>query len=149
MIFRGLKPRLVLFKSAFADSQPAKAGLNRRVPSGCGTSVHGPKQKANAMFFHAVYFYPTEDGTPADAKTLAAGCRKWLASIPGVAFFDVGLPAMTPRDMVDNAYAVALLVGYENVEAHDIYQDHPDHLSFIAENKHLWSKVVVFDSLSA
>ena len=101
------------------------------------------------MFFHAVYFYPTEDGTPADAKALAAGCRKWLAGIPGVAFFEVGLPAMTPRDVVDNSYAVALLVGYPDATAHDVYQDHPDHLAFIDENKHLWSKVVVFDSLSA
>ena len=101
------------------------------------------------MFFHAVYFYPTESATPDDAKTLAAGCQKWLAGIPGVTFFEIGFPAMTPRDVVDNTYAVALLVGYENVEAHDVYQVHADHLAFIAENKHLWSKVTVFDSLSA
>ena len=101
------------------------------------------------MFFHAVYFYPREDAQPGDAQTLAAGCRKWLAGIPGVTFFDVGTPAMTPRDVVDNSYAVALLVGYADTAAHDVYQDHPDHLAFIAENKHLWSKVVVFDSLSA
>ncbi len=98
-------------------------------------------------FFHAVYFYPRKGGTSQDAQALADGCRKHLPGIPGITYFAVGMPAGTPRDVVDNGYAVALLVGYESSEAHDVYQDHPDHLAFIAENKHLWSRVVVFDTL--
>jgi hypothetical protein len=51
--------------------------------------------------------------------------------------------------VVDNSYLVALLVAYADVAGHDTYQDHPIHLAFIDRCKHLWSKVVVFDSLSA
>ena len=98
-------------------------------------------------FFHAVYFYPRENATPSDAAALVAGCNKHLPGIPGVTFFAVGTPAGTPRDVVDNSYLVGLLVGYVDSTAHDVYQDHPSHLAFIAENKHLWSRVVVFDTI--
>ena len=129
-------------------SRPREMTVQRQNPAYRPAPIPIP-QKVPFMFFHAVYFYPRQNATPVDAVALAAACRKWLAPIPGVTFFDVGFPAMTPRDVVDNSYAVALLVGYESVAAHDIYQDHPDHLSFIAENSHLWSKVTVFDSVSA
>jgi len=100
------------------------------------------------MFFHAVYFYPRENAAPTDAAELLEGL-KTLKSIPGVTFFETGTPAGTPREVVDNSYLAALLVAYATVEDHDIYQDHPTHLAFIERCKHLWSKVVVFDSLSA
>ena len=98
-------------------------------------------------FFHAVYFYPRENAEPGDAEALIAGCRKHLTAIPTVTYFAAGKPAGTPRDVVDNEYIVGLLVGYADVEGHDVYQDHPDHLAFIAENKQYWSRVKVFDTL--
>ena len=98
-------------------------------------------------FFHAVYFYPRENAEPGDADALIAGCRHYLTNIPTVTYFAVGTPAGTPRDVVDNAYLVGLLVGYADVAGHDVYQDHPDHLAFIAANKQYWSQVKVFDTL--
>ena len=98
------------------------------------------------MFFHAVYFYPREDAKPGDAQALAEGCRT-LAAIPGLTFFKVGHTAGTPREVVDNAYAVALLTAFDDVSGHDVYQDHPVHLAFIVANKHLWSSVRVHDSI--
>ena len=73
------------------------------------------------MFFHAVYFYPREDAKPGDAETLAEGCRT-LAAIPGLTFFKVGHTAGTPREVVDNGYAVALLTAFEDTAGHDVYQ---------------------------
>jgi hypothetical protein len=98
------------------------------------------------MFFHAVYFYPREDAQPGDAEALAAGCRT-LSAIPGLTFFQVGHAAGTPREVVDNTYAVALLTAFADVAGHDVYQDHPVHLAFIAAHKHLWSRVQVYDSI--
>lgn len=98
-------------------------------------------------FFHAVYFFPRPDAQPGDADELLAGCKGFLANIPGVTYFAVGTPAGTPRDVVDNSYLVALLVGYADQAGHDLYQDHPDHLAFIAACKHLWSRVQVYDTL--
>lgn len=100
-----------------------------------------------AMFFHAVYFYPREDAQPGDAEALAAGCRKFLTNIPSLTYFSVGHTAGTQRDVVDNDYAVALLTGFADSDGHELYQVHPDHLAFIDANKHLWSRVRVFDSI--
>jgi hypothetical protein len=98
------------------------------------------------MFFHAVYFYPRQSAQPGDADALAAGCRA-LADIPGITYFAVGLPAGTPREVVDNTYAVGLLVAFDDAAGHDVYQDHPIHLAFIAAHKHLWSRVQVYDTV--
>jgi Stress responsive A/B Barrel Domain len=100
------------------------------------------------MFAHIVYFYPRASAQPNDAQELLAGL-KTLAQIPGLTLFETGLPAQTPREVVDNSYLVALITAFSDVEAHDVYQDHPIHLAFIEKCHHLWSKVTVFDSLSA
>jgi hypothetical protein len=57
----------------------------------------------------------------------------------------MGRPAMTPRDVVDNSYDVGLCVIVEDVAGHDVYQDHPLHKQFIAQNKELWERVRIFD----
>jgi hypothetical protein len=100
------------------------------------------------MFAHIVYFYPRENAQPENAQELLAGL-KTLSQIPGLTLFETGLPAQTPRDVVDNSYLVALITAFEDVAGHDHYQDHPIHLAFIEKCHHLWSKVTVFDSLSA
>ena len=98
-------------------------------------------------FLHLVYFYPAENAGANDAELLMAGIHKHLTGIPGGLRLQTGTPAGTPRDVVDNAYTVALLVEFEDAAGHDIYADHPDHLRFIAECKSLWSNVKVYDSL--
>ena len=102
-----------------------------------------------AMFFHAVYFYPREAAQPGDAEALAEGCRTFLKAIPTLTFFSVGHTAGTDREVVDNDYAVALLTGFADSQGHEVYQVHPDHLAFIEANKQYWSRVRVFDSLVA
>ena len=98
-------------------------------------------------FLHLVYFYGREDGGPEDAQRLAEGCRKHLPGIPGVRRLEVGFPAGTPRPVVDNSYAVALMVEFADKAGHDVYQDHPDHLRFIEECKQYWSRVQIYDSI--
>ena len=58
---------------------------------------------------------------------------------------NVGKPAGTDRAVVDNSYAVALLVEFADSSAHDVYQDHPDHKAFILFNKNYSVKKVVLD----
>ena len=41
---------------------------------------------------------------------------------------------------------MALHLVFADKAAHDKYQDHPEHLKFIEENKAVWAKVRVFDS---
>lgn len=98
-------------------------------------------------FLHVVYFWLREDGTPEDGAWLAQGCREYLTNIPGVLRILVGTPANTPRGVVDNSYAVALVIEFADQAAHDAYQDHPDHLHFVENCDPLWSRVQVYDSI--
>ena len=102
-----------------------------------------------ATFLHMVYFWLREGGTSEDAAELAQGCRTYLPSIPGVLRLEVGFPAGTPRDVVDNSYGVALLVEFADSAAHEVYQEHPEHYRFIEQCSSLWSKVQVYDSIVA
>ena len=97
-------------------------------------------------FIHMVYFYLRDAAQPGDAERLVAGCRKYLTNIPGVLHLEAGFPAGTPRAVVDNTYGVGLLVELVDSAAHDVYQDHPDHLQFIRECGGLWDRVRVYDT---
>ena len=98
------------------------------------------------IFFHHVYFYPRDPAQPGDADALEAGCRRCLTGIPGLLRIQLARPAGTDRPVVDNEYLLALLTEFADAAAEQSYQVHPDHLRFIEENKHLWSRVKVFDS---
>jgi hypothetical protein len=99
------------------------------------------------MFVHTVYFW-TKPNTPAAAvDQLIADCHALLAKIPTVKHLWAGRPANTPRDVVDNSYAVGLTVVLHDSAGHDAYQVHELHLQFIARNKQHWQRVQVYDFL--
>ncbi len=98
-------------------------------------------------FVHMVYFWLREGAEAGDAEKLALGCHSYLTSIPGVLRIAVGFPAGTARAVVDNSYGVALLVEFADKQAHDIYQEHPDHQRFIEQCRSLWSRVQVYDTV--
>jgi hypothetical protein len=97
------------------------------------------------MFVHCVFFWIKPDAPANAADQTLADCRALLSQIPGVRLFDAGRPAMTPRDVVDNSYAVGLLTAFDDQAGHDAYQTHPLHLQFIAKNKANWQRVQVYD----
>ena len=49
------------------------------------------------------------------------------------------------RDVIDDSYHIALTVNFKSIEDHDVYQEDPVHLHFIAEHKDKWEKVQVYD----
>ena len=97
------------------------------------------------MFVHGVFFWMKPDAPAGAAEQIAADCRELIAPLDGLAFFDVGRPAMTPREVVDNSYHVGLLTVFVDSAAHDAYQTHPQHLEFIARNKANWERVRIYD----
>ncbi|MBC8137460.1 MAG: Dabb family protein, partial [Fibrella sp.] len=58
-----------------------------------------------------------------------------------------GVPAQTPRDVVDNSFGVGLTVVFEDKAGYDVYETDPLHLEFIAHNKGSWSRVQVYDAV--
>jgi hypothetical protein len=98
---------------------------------------------------HHVFFWLKNPGSQADLAKLLAGIRG-LAQIETVRGIHVGVPASTEkRDVVENSYSASELLYFDSVEGQDAYQVHPLHQKFVAECSPLWSKVVVFDSISA
>ena len=95
---------------------------------------------------HMVYF-TLKDDSPASRAKLVAACEKYLSGHEGTVHFSTGtLADDMKRDVNDRDFDVALNLVFKSKAAHDTYQSHPRHLSFIEENQSDWAKVRVFDS---
>jgi hypothetical protein len=104
------------------------------------------KQAAGPLIAHMVYF-KLKDSSPAARQKLIDACDKYLAAHEGVVAYAAGpIAAEFQREVNDRSWDVALHLVFADKAAHDRYQDHPDHLKFIAENKDTWAAVRVFDS---
>lgn len=98
------------------------------------------------MIGHMVYF-ALKDNSDAAKKKLVDACKKLLTKHDGEVFFAAGtLVTELKREVNDRDWDVALHIVFQNMAAHDKYQDHPRHKQFIDENRDNWKKVRVFDS---
>ncbi|WP_291908374.1 Dabb family protein [Chitinophaga sp. CB10] len=102
--------------------------------------------KANEKkFVHVVNFYLKPGLSEEEVRKFEAGVST-LGTISEIQVFNVGKPASTNRPVIDKSYSYCLLCVFRNQEDHDIYQSHPVHLNFVDNCKHLWEKVIIFDS---
>ena len=97
------------------------------------------------MFIHTVYFWLNDDAGDAARQQLLTDCTELLGKIPTIRHCWAGRPAMTPREVVDNTYAVGLTTVFDNAAGHDAYQVHELHKQFIERNKKHWKKVQIYD----
>ncbi|MEW6238658.1 MAG: carbonic anhydrase [Candidatus Omnitrophota bacterium] len=104
--------------------------------------------KIKPTFIHTVFFWLKEK-LPAEKKQQLIGdCKTYLGSIETVRKIEVGIPAGTPRDVVDNSYGVSLVVYFDDRAGQDFYQTAEKHLQFIERNKDSWTKVQVYDMIA-
>ena len=96
------------------------------------------------MFIHSVYFWLTRPESTDDHDALRAGLES-LRGVSAIQDVKLGQPADTRRPVIDHSYDFALLLTFADKAAHDVYQEHPVHLEFIAECQHLWSRVQIYD----
>ncbi len=106
---------------------------------------HEEAKEKEIGFIHMVFFWINEDASGADVKQLMDDCKNLLGEIKTVKKVEVGKPAGTERDVVDNSYGVSLIVYFKDSAGHDHYQTAQKHLDFIERNKETWSKVQVYD----
>ena len=99
-------------------------------------------------FCHHVYFWLINPDDPADREAFEDGIAE-LLNIPEIKLFHLGVPAAgtADRGVVDGSYTYSYMVFFDDLNGHDIYQDHPIHLKFVEECRHLWNRVVVYDSV--
>lgn len=108
-----------------------------------GTIVNGTISK----LVHHVYFWLKNPNSKEDLAQLIHGANT-LTSIETIKGFHLAVPAATEdRNVIDNSYQVSWLAFFDSEADEQIYQVHPTHLKFIEDYGHLWSRVVVYDSL--
>lgn len=97
------------------------------------------------MFVHVVNFWLKPGLSAADIKKFEEGVQS-LSAIESLVMFNVGKPAATDRPVIDRSYSYCELTVFNDEAGHDIYQQHPIHLAFVENCKHLWDKVLIYDS---
>jgi len=98
------------------------------------------------MLVHSVRFYLKPD-LPAERRAALRAGLETLRAVPTVRQLFVGTPAPVPaRPVIDAEFSFALTVIFDDLAGHDVYQTHPVHLKFIAENKSSWTSVAIFDA---
>ena len=102
--------------------------------------------KMKNVFLHHVFFWLHNPASMEDRDKLVEGLKK-LAAVKTIRDFHIGKPADTNRDVIERGYAVSWLLQFDNADDQATYQTDPVHLKFIDECKHLWSKVVVYDTV--
>ncbi|CAN5411458.1 Dabb family protein [soil metagenome] len=100
------------------------------------------------VFIHHVYFWLNHPENLQERGLLIEGLNT-LSAAPTIQSFHIGIPAATSRDVIDTSYSVSWLLLFKNKEDQDSYQTDPIHLNFVATCKHLWNKVVVYDTVGA
>lgn len=98
------------------------------------------------VFIHHVYFWLNNPESKEDFDKLVAGLRK-LSVVKTINSFHIGKPADTNREVIDRSYSVSWMLLFKNKADQDSYQVDPIHLKFVEDCKHLWKKVVVYDSV--
>ncbi len=117
------------------------AGLFGLMPTAKATA-----KKKKGDFVHHVYFWLNNPDSAEDRDKLVEGLQT-LKPIKAIKLARIGVPASTNRDVIERGYAVSWLLFFNNLEEQEVYQKHPVHLKFVENYSHLWSKVVVYDSV--
>jgi hypothetical protein len=105
------------------------------------------KQKKQGDFVHQVYFWLNNPDSAEDKAKLVEGLKTLKNNIKEIRLARIGEPASTNRDVIERGYQVSWLLFFDNLEQQEVYQKHPIHLKFVENYSHLWSKVVVYDSV--
>ena len=96
------------------------------------------------MHIHNVYFWLKDDQSNESRAEFEEGLA-WLTGDAAVSVGYFGQPAGTQRDVIENSYSYGLVLAFEDMAAHDRYQEGAAHLRFLDKNMEKWSKVVVYD----
>jgi hypothetical protein len=99
-------------------------------------------------FIHHVYFWLKNTDSKEDRAKLLEGLHK-LSKVKTIKTFHIGQPADTNRDVIERGYVFSWFCLFDNGADQASYQVDPIHLKFVEDYSHLWSKVIVYDSVDA
>ncbi len=122
------------------------AGTAALLPLTGGIQEMSKAKKMKNIFIHQVYFWLKNPDSEADKAKLVEGL-KTLTAIKTIKSYHIGVTAGSSRDVVDGSFSISWLNVFKDKAAQDAYQVDPIHLKFVEEYSHLWSKVIVYDSI--
>lgn len=97
------------------------------------------------MLSHHVLFWLKAETTEEQKSAFKKGLES-LEKIESVVNFHVGTPAPIDRAVVDTTYTFSLVIFFEGMTGHDVYQTHALHLAFLDEFRGLFEKVIIYDA---
>ena len=118
------------------------------VPLAAAVSPASKPKTMKNLFVHQVYFWLKNPGNADDKAKLMEGLQL-LTKVKTIKSYHLGMPAGSSRDVVDGSYAISWLTIFKDKAAQDAYQVDPIHLKFVEDYSHLWTKVIVYDSIEA
>lgn len=116
--------------------------------SSCNNSNKNDSKVIEGKIIHSVYFWLNNPDDKNDIETFETAIKKLMKNSQYANKMHLGKPAVTEkREVIDNSYNYCLIFTFNTYKDQRIYQDEPAHLIFIGEAKHLWKKVLVYDSI--
>ncbi|MEJ6979268.1 Dabb family protein [Pedobacter sp. P351] len=97
------------------------------------------------MLTHHVLFWLKADTSEETKQAFRAGLDS-LQNIESIRSIYIGTPAPIERPVVDTTYSFSLLIVFDDLAGHDIYQVHPLHKTFLDNFRSLFEKVVIYDA---
>ena len=98
---------------------------------------------------HSVFFWLENPNSYQDRAIFEQAIRKLIQTNQQAVGNHLGRPAKSEkRDVVDSSFTYCFTMSFPNLEAQNRYQIDPTHHLFIKEAKHLWNRVLVYDSIS-
>lgn len=97
------------------------------------------------MIAHHVLFWLKDDSSEEQKNAFRKGLQS-LENIEVVKTFHIGTPAPIERAVVDVTYTFSLILFFEDLAAHDVYQVHSLHKAFLDEFRVLFEKVIIYDA---
>lgn len=130
----------------FVD-QTSKSIVATAFTAGALLNTNAMSDIKSSPFIHHVYFWLNNPGNNEDLESLLSGLKK-LSAVKTIKNFYIGKPAGTNREVIDSSYSVSWLLFFESKADQDSYQVDPIHLKFVDDCKHLWKKVIVYDTIN-
>lgn len=97
------------------------------------------------MLAHHVLFWLKSETTEDQKKAFRSGLES-LIKVETIKSMHIGIPAPIERAVVDTTYTFSLVIMFEDLAGHDLYQVHAVHKAFLEEFRSLFEKVVIYDA---
>ncbi|WP_129715677.1 Dabb family protein [Pedobacter sp. SYP-B3415] len=128
----------------FVQTAALAAGGAVLAPSDLIANMNNSKQQ---NLLHYVLFWLKDGLSTAEIESFK-GFFEMLKKIETVKSLQYGRAANTPnRPVTDNSFSYSMTAIFDSVETHNQYQDDKRHHAAIEKYSHLWTKVVVHDTL--